>query len=383
MKQGGIGCLVVGLVLGAIGIVLLGDIAPLGIFVLFAAAVAGVVGGFLLRKGLAESYYTVVLGPVPAAVALGESFEWRVAVRARRASTLGPAQAVLRCQEHAISRGGTSDSHYRQTIYEEGLHMGHGRDVHPGDEAVLEAAVTIPRLAVPSFSGRNNSIEWKLILNVPVPGYCPDIKEEVPLHVLPELVVVDEQQLAEDPTIPAVWAQELPVAGQRAEWGGVRAELVTGGPTIGGLPAVGVGGTRELTLQVHTAEHLDCRGLQLWVGCRIHGSGTEEKVELSPEHLISQGPLLVSQPIVHRLQVAIPGRGPVSFLGRYVKCEWLLRLRVDIPIWRDQRLDLPLLVTPRALAGREEHGSGATPPAPEAASDSGGLPPVRLPGDGA
>jgi len=47
--------------------------------------------------------------------------------------------------------------------------------------------------------------------------------------------------------------------------------------------------------------------------------------------------------------VRVPAGGPVSFQGRYVKMDWMVRVRVDIPIWRDKVLELPFIVTPRLV----------------------------------
>lgn len=88
------------------------------------------------------------------------------------------------------------------------------------------------------------------------------------------------------------------------------------------------------------------RGVQLWIGCRIHGSGTAETFDLAPESFVFQGDLQSGVPVVARFDAEIPVHAPVSYQGRRIKFDWEVRLRVDIPIWPDQRLEFPFLVEP-------------------------------------
>lgn len=303
---------------------------------------------FFARLRIAASFYEVRPAEAPTALTPGESFRWGAVVEPKRRMKLGRAKVVLRCQEHAINRGGTSDSHYRKTILEETLDLGEERQLALGGIAEFETEITIPQTAIPSYSGKNNRIEWDLILTAPVPGYCPDIKEEVSLRVLPQIGDEFARGEAMDAAIPADWSPPEEMREGRREQGGVRAELrVVDGATIQGLPAIPVGETRRLDLSVHTDTEFHCRGVLCWVGCRMHGSGTDEKLDVVPEQFIHEGDFGAGHTISHSLTLAIPQDGPVSFQGRYVKFDWMVRVRVDIPIWRDKYLELPFLVTPR------------------------------------
>lgn len=92
------------------------------------------------------------------------------------------------------------------------------------------------------------------------------------------------------------------------------------------------------------------RGVQLWIGCRIHGSGTPEAFELAPEQFVYQGDLQAGGAIVAPFGVALPLHAPPTYQGRRVKFDWEVRLRVDVPLWADKRLSFPFIVEPRRVA---------------------------------
>jgi hypothetical protein len=330
----------------------IGKLASSGIGLLtFAVVASGIALVYRFIAQIAGSYYDATFEGVPDRVMPGQSFEAGVRIRAKRQMQLGDARAVLECEEHAISRGGTSDSHYRKNVLEREFPLDAGRRLMAGEEAVLRAKITIPVAAVPTLRARNNFIEWKLKLIVPVPGYCPDIRDEFQFAVAPVMAHGSSRSVAKDPSMPQQWLDEVQVRDKRSEIRGVQAELeAVDGTTVQGMPAMSVAATRRLNLTVRADEDIHCRGVQCWVGCRIHGSGTAEDVALEAEHIILEGDFGPGHPISHAITVSIPSGGPVSFIGRYVKCAWMVRVRVDIPVWRDKRIELPFVVTPELIA---------------------------------
>lgn len=90
------------------------------------------------------------------------------------------------------------------------------------------------------------------------------------------------------------------------------------------------------------------RGVQMWIGCRIHGSGTSEAVDLLPEQFIHQGPLQAGMPINASFSVQLPENAPLSYHGRRIRFDWEVRLRIDVPIWPDQRSGFGFAVVPRS-----------------------------------
>jgi hypothetical protein len=316
------------------------------------AAVVGIVGLAVgiaaLRKHIAAGYYDVTVDGVPS-VGLGDSAQWGVTVRARRALTVGTVRATLRCQEHAISRGGTSDSHYRQTLHEQHLDAA-GKPMQPGEEAAFRVPFTIPADAIPSHRSKNNSIEWQVELHAPVPGICPDIKQRAELLVAPTVSGTASRGLPDDPTVAAAWMHPDRLQGGPARlgeaWGTLQSQ---DGAMVGESPVMPVGASHNLYLWVQTNQEVACRGVWVWVGCRIHGSGTDEEMPLIAEHLVHEGTVQPGAPVGCQLPVTIPAHGPVSFVGRYVKLEWVARVRFDIPMWFDKRMYVPFIVTPRRL----------------------------------
>jgi len=307
-----------------------------------------------LRQKVAESYYEVRVDPLPTSVKLGEGFDFRAMVLPKRDLRIGRGKLVLRCQEHAISRGGSSDSHYRQTLFEQSVDLPEGRRYTHGEALEIRQRLTIPAGAIPSFAGRNNSIEWTVSLRVPMPGVCPDLHQAVPLSVAPCFAPGAETERAAGTGIPVRWSEAVAVPTSLGQVGTVTAELRGyEGSTLHGLPAAAVGERLRLSLRVRTDGDLHCRGVLAQVGCRLHGSGTAEDVVVFPEQQIHEGDLAAGQVTEHTYEVTVPGSGPVSFQGRYVKTDWCVRVRVDIPIWVDKRLTLPFLVTPRVSSERE------------------------------
>ena len=89
------------------------------------------------------------------------------------------------------------------------------------------------------------------------------------------------------------------------------------------------------------------RGVQLHVACFVHGSGTAETVDIVPEHFAFQGDIQSGIPVYGTFSGRIPAEGPLTFAGRGIKFDWEVRVRVDIPFWRDQRFNYPFCVVPR------------------------------------
>jgi hypothetical protein len=326
-----------------------------GVLLAFSAlASVAVIGGvvWVVRKRVAASFYEVVVDPVPSA-ALGETFAWGVTVKAKRSVTIGRLTFTLRCFEHAISRG-SADTHYQRKLAEHTFEASGGA-LQTGEEGQFRADVTIPATAVPSHSSNSNFIEWTAEVRAPVPGWCPDIREVAWVRVRPAMAPGASPPLREDPHVPADWlAAASLAAGQaqsRSTWGSLQSQE---GGLIHEMPIVAVGQSRRLYLWVQTEEQVDCRGVWLWVGCWIHGAGTHEEIDLVPEHLIHEGPLLPGQPVGCPIDIKVPATGPVTFIGRYVKCGWVARVRFDTPSddmlgdlgLLDWRLLIPFVVTP-------------------------------------
>ncbi|MCE5216130.1 hypothetical protein LLH03_03765 [bacterium] len=358
VRQIAMGCFGVGLAIAFIAAIvayLVSHSFITAILVLAAVMLVPVIVAWVyLRQKVADSYYEVRVEPVPTSVKLGDSFDFRAMVLPKRDLRIGRGQVVLRCQEHAISRGGSSDSHYRQTLFEQPVDLPEGRRYTHGEALEIRQRLTIPADAIPSFAGHNNSIEWRVLLRVPMPGICPDLHEALPLSVAPCFAPGADTERAAGTGIPVRWSEAVTAPTGLGQVGTVTAELRGyEGPTLHGLPAAAVGERLRLSLRVRTDGDLHCRGVLAQVCCHLHGSGTAEEVVVFAEQQIHEGDFAAGQVAEHTYEVTVPDSGPVSFEGRYVKMDWCVRVRVDIPIWVDKRLTLPFLVTPRVSSERE------------------------------
>jgi len=314
-----------------------------------AAVIVGVILYFYIRGRVASSFYEVhAEPPVRDRITLGGEVEWRPSVQPKRGLKIGAPRAILRCREHAINRSGTSDTSYHNDVHKEEVQLAEGRQVYHGEIVELQPRMKIPADAVSSYTGKNNFLEWSLTLRVPVPGFCPDIKEEVSIEVEPILPAGADHSHSQDETVPANWAERFEVGDGKTEQGPVRGQLrAESVRTRAGVPVISVGGSRRVELQMEVLNDVHCRNILCWAGCRIHGSGSSEEVVITDWHSIHEGDAQAGQRIERSLDLQVPEDGPVSFRGRYIKCDWMVRVRVDIPVWRDKVLELPFVVTPR------------------------------------
>lgn len=336
---------------------------------LFVFGIGGVLAALVVRALMAAMTYEVTTDPPPSFVALGRTFTWGASIRAKKAFVLQAGRIVLRCQEHAVRRG-KHTNHYRHTIYEQTYPIP-PRQLGPGQAVDLRAEVAIPASAIPSYPGRNNSIEWSLSLEAPVEGICPDIKEKTEFPVAPMVEPGGDASADGNPSVPAKWLERAAAR--------TRAGVVKDGPLSAmvwpadgqmpdALPVVGAGATREFNLTLQTSEDINCRGIRCWIGCRLHGRGTSEYAVLSKDVPVHQGVLRAGQTLNLPLSVQIPPTGPVTYAGRYVNFEWLIRVNLDIPLWWDRHVEVPFVVTPQLMQASKREpapaGQASTPSAP-------------------
>lgn len=291
------------------------------------------------RISYAASSWDVQESLPPGPVRLGETFRAGVVVTPRRPLVMGPAKATLCCTEHAISRDRSGDTHYRHTVYENDLEVAEQRRVSVGEVLEVNPELTIPVEGMPSLAAKDNSINWEVVVSIPVAGWCPDLNRRVQVNVANQMAPGAERESPDSALVPAS-SGSLEQGPLRAEFWGYQ------GPLLDGVPTVVAGDRLRATVLARSAQAIRCRGVRCWAGCRIHGSGDTDTVVLINDEFIHEGDLAAGQTVLHRLDIAIPASGPVSYAGRYIKCDWCVRLRVDIPVWRDRRLDLPFIVTP-------------------------------------
>lgn len=104
---------------------------------------------------------------------------------------------------------------------------------------------------------------------------------------------------------------------------------------------------QDITGKILLNPYIDikCRGLWLEIGYREHGNGTPYENRLFNEKFYD-GPLTKYSQIEKPFKFTIPSSGPITYNGHYVKIDWFVRLRIDIPIWPDPREQLNFKVIP-------------------------------------
>ena len=117
------GCLTTGCLLGigllGGGLLLLLAVPPLGLFgVILGTIVLGATAWAWLSRLQSETL-DVALSCAPLRPCLGQEVAFAVTLTGKKSCRLGAGTVTLRCRERAISRGGTSDTTYTHTVYED------------------------------------------------------------------------------------------------------------------------------------------------------------------------------------------------------------------------------------------------------------------------
>jgi hypothetical protein len=100
-------------------------------------------------------------------------------------------------------------------------------------------------------------------------------------------------------------------------------------------------------------EDIKCRGVWVEVGFSCTGNGTPHE-DLRINKMFHNGSLVKSQPVSYQLNYRIPNRGPMSYKGKIVEITWFIQVRVDIPLWFDDRKKFPFYVIPNMFKTRDE-----------------------------
>lgn len=111
------------------------------------------------------------------------------------------------------------------------------------------------------------------------------------------------------------------------------------------LRGIMVGDRLEGEVVLIPFEDVNCRGVWMEVGYKANGKGTPHTEKLF-ENMIFQGKLTREQPLAHHIQFDVPANAPVSYAGGYVRIEWYVQIRIDIPFWFDIREEFPFRVLP-------------------------------------
>jgi hypothetical protein len=113
---------------------------------------------------------------------------------------------------------------------------------------------------------------------------------------------------------------------------------------------VQAGGALNGEVLIQVPSDVNARAVLLEVSCNVHGRGTGEQVEALPEHRVYEGDLHAGQELRVPFEARISVAGPCTYQGRYIKMDWAVRVRLDVPLWFDKRYEFPFTVVPRVVA---------------------------------
>jgi hypothetical protein len=119
------------------------------------------------------------------------------------------------------------------------------------------------------------------------------------------------------------------------------------------LTGIQPGGRLEGEMILTPYEDVNCRGVWLEIGYNEGGFGSPHE-ERMVEAKIFEGNLKKNVPVAHQIIFQVPENAPMSYHGEYVKIEWYVRARIDIPLWFDKREEFHFNVIPKLVTSREE-----------------------------
>lgn len=88
------------------------------------------------------------------------------------------------------------------------------------------------------------------------------------------------------------------------------------------------------------------RKVEITCRAKLHGSGNTEYVDSWSEPVLHAGPIQV--PAKLPFSFRIPEQGPVSYEGRYVKIDWTVTVKLDVPWAIDPKQEAVFRVVPRS-----------------------------------
>lgn len=114
------------------------------------------------------------------------------------------------------------------------------------------------------------------------------------------------------------------------------------------LNGVQPGDTLNADILINPREDVDCRGV--WIEIALmetgHGSPYEKRLQNIEIH---KGAMRRGEPIPHSISFQVPKRLPPTYHGDYVKFRWIIRIRIDVPLWFDDRDEYEFIVIPRIV----------------------------------
>lgn len=170
---------VVGLAAGELGAVMM---IPFGLIFM---AVGGLITFMVLRNSIAARRLGEVdLGVAPSTLQAGQVVRVHLGFRPPKDVTINSIKATLVGKEEVVRGSGTNKSTYRHELFREETTLMEQKRLHRLEDVALDAALTLPADAPPSFNAPSNALVWSVNVHIDVEGW-PDWSLEEPLVVLP------------------------------------------------------------------------------------------------------------------------------------------------------------------------------------------------------
>lgn len=162
--------------LGAVfGLPFGGIFAAVGVFIAFMS----------MRNSIASRRLGKVdLGLAPGTVRGGEVVRVHLGFRPPKDVTINAIQATLVGLEEVVRGSGTNKKTYKHELHREQVTLMEKKHLHRLEDVGLDAALTLPKDAPPSFNASSNELKWSVTVDIDVEGW-PDWSLEEPLIVLP------------------------------------------------------------------------------------------------------------------------------------------------------------------------------------------------------
>ncbi len=201
----------------------------------------------------------------------------------------------------------------------------------PGErELVFATRLTVPVDAIPSFSGRSNGINWRAELWVGIPGWYPDIRQTVPLTVLPVRTPAAPLPMS----APAYTLPELKELNARIAF--------TCPVTERNMPIFQPGQRIPFILSIAPGGSAPAPYLWVELGYRVSGSGSTEFTQVAnlsfPTERWSTGRC--------DGELTLPPASPITYTGTHVKIAWSITVRQAISWHQDRRQIFEVKVVP-------------------------------------
>ena len=298
------------------------------------------IGGFvtlaiyLIRQAIYHSAIQSVKFTTHANPRLGGPLRFDVYIGAMRKLPVTDASITITGRERAVQGSGKSQSSYLHTIFSRTIPIGLPGFLDGGSMLVFHPQTLLPADTMPTFSGSYNHIEWSATLHVGIPGWYPDIKQRAVITIPPINIG----------TLPATSPHRYALPNLNDLQATISFDCAATKENIPLLPA---GHPLPFTLEMQPKE--DGANKKLWVELIyvVTGSGDTERNTVERVACFRQG---WKAGVAQREQgtLTLPVSIPITYSGHFLRIQWGLNVRTEVPWAADRQQAFEVMVVPDA-----------------------------------